>query len=145
MDLSKLTMYEACLLHSRSERVLKGMVSKRLEDWQITRMEWILLATVNSQPKVATGHTMSELASALDVRMSQVTALMTKMVESKLLEQRNSVQDRRTRYVSITKRGTKLLADIEADMRSAMRIWLGKIDKQELAVYMSVIQKLGDD
>ena len=144
MDLSAITMYQACLLHSRAERVLKTMVSRCLEDWEITRMEWILLATVAEQSKVPAGHTMGELADVLDVRMSQVTALMTKMTEAQLLRQETSATDRRTRYVTITKRGTKLLDEIEKSMRGAMRDWLGSIPRADLSVYMRTVERLGN-
>lgn len=144
MHLSKLTMYEACLLHSRSERVLKGLVSKILEDWDLTRMEWLLLAAADTTPKHAMGHTMGELAATLDIKMSQVTALMSKMSEARLISQQVSNEDRRTRYVKTTRRGRKLLEQIEKSMRQAMREWLGSIPRQRLATYLQTVEELGN-
>lgn len=138
-------MYQACLLHSRAERVLKGLVSKQLESWDITRMEWLLLATVSEPSKVAAGHTMGEVADKLDVRLSQLTALAGKLNESKLLAQAVAKHDRRTRYLKITPKGSKFLNDIEGDMRSAMRDWLAGIPREQLATYMQTVKQLGDD
>lgn len=138
-------MYQACLLHSRAERVLKSLVSKNLEEWGITRMEWLLLATVSESSKAPEGHTMGELADALDIRLSQVTALVSSMIEAKILSQKVATHDRRTRYVAITSKGNALLEDIEHGMRSAMRQWLGSIAREQLQTYMLTVKQLGYD
>jgi DNA-binding MarR family transcriptional regulator len=143
MQLNDLTMYKACLLHSKSERVLKGLVSKTLDDWDLNRMQWLLLATSDTPSNHPLGHTMSELADILDIKMSQVTALMSSMVEAKLISQQVSNEDRRTRYVKTTRRGKKLLEEIEKGLRKAMRQWLGEIPRDQLAIYMKTVQELG--
>jgi DNA-binding MarR family transcriptional regulator len=145
MDLSGITMYEACLLHSRAERVLKGLVSANLEDWNITRMEWLLLATVAEPSKALDGHTMGEISDALDIRSSQATALLSRLTEANYLSQKVAKQDKRTRYVQITKKGQRLLDDIENEMRAAMRQWLGAIPRDQLKVYMKTVKQLGTD
>lgn len=145
MDLSGTTMYQACLLHSRAERVLKGHVSKQLEKWNVTRMEWLLLATVSEPSKVSDGHTMGEVADILDVRLSQLTALVGKLNEAKLLVQTVAKHDRRTRYLKITGKGTLFLEDVEGEMRGAMRQWLSGIPRDQLAVYMQTVRQLGDE
>lgn len=145
MVLSEVTMYQVCLLHSRAERVLKSYISAQLETWNITRMEWLLLATVHEKPKLAAGHTMGQVAETLDVRLSQVTALATKMNNGKLISQKVAKHDRRTRYLKITKRGEKLLEEIEAGMRKAMKAWLAGIPRDQLTAYMDTVRQLGSD
>lgn len=145
MDLSGLSMYRACLLHSRAERVLKTLVSKHLDEWGITRMEWLLLATVAEPAKHDEGHTMGEVARELDIRLSQLTALATNMNREGLLSQLISSKDRRTKYVRITPRGMKFLSDIEKSMRSAMRTWLAEIPRDKLADYMATVEELGSE
>lgn len=138
-------MYQACLLHSRAERVLKGHVSKHLERWNVTRMEWLLLATVSQPSKVPSGHTMGEVADILDVRLSQLTALAGKLNESKLLAQTVAKHDRRTRYLKITSKGSKFLLDIEGELRRAMREWLKDVPRDQLGIYMNTVRQLGDE
>lgn len=138
-------MYDACLMHSRAERVLKSLVSKNLEQWNITRMEWLLLASLLRKSKSDTGHTMGEIADVLDIRLSQVTVLVSRMIEAKLLTQTVSGSDRRTRYVNVAPKGKKLLDNIELEMRRAMREWLGSIPRQQLETYMLTVKKLGTD
>ena len=138
-------MYEACLLHSRSERVLKNLVAKNLEQWKITRMEWLMLATVARDPKNSEGHTMGELAELLDIKLSQVTALVNSMSHQNLLAQEVAEHDRRTRFVAISPAGEELLSKIEADMREAMRTWLSAIPRPQLVTYMQTVAQLGTE
>lgn len=145
MNLSDVSMYQACLLHSRAERVLKGYVSRHLEAWDITRMEWLVLASVAEQPRSPSGHTMGQVAELLDVRLSQLTALVSNMIASGLITQKTAEHDRRTRYLTITPRGQKFLDDIEKNMRSVMREWLGDIPREQLELYMQTVKKLGSD
>lgn len=143
MDLSKITMYDACLLHSRAERVLKSLVSKHLETFKVTRMEWLLLASVEQPSKATHGHTMGELAALLDIRLSQVTALVTTMHEASLITQKVSQKDRRTRYVRITPKGSKVLEKVELSMRQALGEWLRDIPRAQLATYLQTVDQLG--
>lgn len=136
-------MYEACLLHSRAERVLKGLVAENLERWNLTRMEWLLLAAASEPSKASTGHTMTEIAETLDIRLSQATALVSKMLEARILTQKVATHDRRTRYVAATAKGKRLLQDIENDMRGVMRQWLGAIPRDQLTTYLLTVKQLG--
>ncbi len=136
-------MYQACLLHSKAERVLKYLVSSHLESFKLTRMEWLLLASVEQPSKSTHGHTMGELAGLLDIRLSQVTALVTTMNEASLITQKISQKDRRTRYVQITRKGSKLLEKIEISMRKALRKWLSDIPREQLATYLQTVEQLG--
>lgn len=130
-------------MHSRAERILKSLVSKHLEKYNLTRMEWLLLATVSTPSQSKEGHTMGELASILDIRLSQVTALVSTIHEAALLTQKTAAHDKRTRYVAITKKGKDLLADIESNMRQAMRDWLSSIPREQLSIYMQTVKQLG--
>jgi DNA-binding MarR family transcriptional regulator len=132
-------MYEACLLHSRADRALKYIVSKQLEKWKMTRMEWLLLGSVERAPKVSSGHTMGELAQILDIKLSQLTALITGLTENKYVTQKIASHDKRTRYISITNKGKNILDDIEIDMRDSMQKWLGDIPKEQLEIYMQTV------
>jgi len=142
MDLSKLTMYDACLLHSRADRVLRGLVANHLEKFTLTRMDWLVLATAGHQAKSEKGHTMTELSELLDIRLSQLTALVSKLQAASLLSQKTARHDRRTRYVSITAKGQGMLDKIEYSMRSAFREWLADIPHDQLSVYMATVEQL---
>jgi DNA-binding MarR family transcriptional regulator len=106
-------------------------------------MEWLVLATVSEKSKSKPGHTMSEIATALDVNLSQLNALISRMNTGQLIEQETSTKDKRFKFVRITPKGKELLAEIELTMRDKMRHWLKGIDSDSLAIYIKTVQQLG--
>jgi DNA-binding MarR family transcriptional regulator len=136
------SMYEACLLHSRADRALRLVVSKQLEQFNVTMMEWLLMGAVYYGPKE--GMTMSAVAQALDVTLPQVTALTAGLTKQKLLKQKISRQDRRSRRLICTTAGKKLLEEIEQAVNTAMREWVSDIPRDQLEVYFKTVEALAN-
>lgn len=129
-----ITMYEACLLHSRADRTLRLIVAKQLEQYHITMMEWLLLGSVQQGPKE--GVTMSSVAATLDVTLPQVTALTTRLSKNKFVKQKISRQDRRSRRLTMTPLGKKLLESVEDEARKVLRDWVADIPTDQLLSYL---------
>jgi len=142
-NLSAISMYQACLMHSRAERVLKTIVAKHLKSFEITRMEWIVVATLDSNKRAA-GYTMSELSEVLDIKLSQLTILTSGVVALGMAKQVTSPNDKRTKLVTITPKGKKLIDKIEKSMRQALREWLSDIPRDQLTSYMQTLKLLGE-
>jgi DNA-binding MarR family transcriptional regulator len=136
------SMYEVCLFHSRADRALRLVVSRRLEQFNVTMMEWLLMGVVAGAPKE--GMTMSAVAAALDVTLPQVTALTASLTKLKLLKQKISRQDRRSRRLGITAAGKKLLTDIEEEVNKAMLEWVADIPEDQLEVYLKTVELLAN-
>ena len=137
-----LTMYQACLLHSRADRALRLVVSRKLEQFNVTMMEWLLIGVVDAGPKE--GMTMSAVASALDVTLPQVTALTASLTKLKSLKQKISRQDRRSRRLVVTHSGKKLLTEIEEVVNEAMKEWVVDIPKEQLQTYLRTVEVLAN-
>jgi len=135
-----ISMYEACLLHSRADRALRLIVSRQLEQFNVTMMEWLLLGVAQTGPKE--GLTMSAVAAALDVTLPQVTALTASLTKLKFLKQKISRQDRRSRRLISTNSGNKLLAEIEEAVNTAMQEWIADIPKDQLQTYLQTVKLL---
>lgn len=134
------TMYQACLLHSRADRALRMVVSRQLDQFNVTMMEWLLLGAVSAGPKE--GLTMSAVAAALDVTLPQVTALTAGLTKQKILKQKISRQDRRSRRLIATTAGKKLLTEIEQSVELAMRDWVADVPGEELKTYLKTVEFL---
>jgi DNA-binding MarR family transcriptional regulator len=134
------SMYEICLLHSRADRALRMVVSRRLDQFKVTMMEWLLLGVVESGAK--DGMTMSTVANALDVTLPQVTALTASLTKLKLIKQKISRQDRRSRRLAVTTSGKKMLTDIEQEVDQAMQQWVVDIPPSDFSTYMRTVQRL---
>lgn len=137
-----ISMYEVCLLHSKADRALRVVVSKDLEQFDITMMEWLLMGVVSNGPKE--GMTMSAVASTLDVTLPQVTALTASLTKAKLLKQKVSPRDRRSRKLVCTPAGRRLLEDVEVAIDRAMREWLSDIPREQLDMYFETVRILAD-
>jgi DNA-binding MarR family transcriptional regulator len=141
------TMYELCLMHARADRAMRVVVSKQLEGQQLTMMEWLALGVVAAGP-AKEGVSMSQIASTLDVTLPQVTALIGKllenkmMLENKMIKQRVLASDRRGRQVMVTTRGKRTLTKLETAIAMAMREWSKDVDREQLRNYMITVAQL---
>lgn len=135
-------MYEVCLLHSKSDRLLRLVVSRELEPYNITMMQWLLLVTVSKGPNA--GMRMTELSEQLDVTMPQITALMNDLVEQKLAKQKINSTDRRSRRLSITSAGKKRLEEIDGSVDDALNKWLLPVPENDLNGYFATLKKMAD-
>ena len=141
-DDNAITMYEACLLHSRADRALRVVVSRQLEHFNVTMMEWLLMGVVCAGAK--DGMTMTAVASALDVTLPQVTALTSSLTKSKLVKQKVSRQDRRSRRLVCTPSGKRLVEDTEKAIAGAMKDWTKDIPREELEAYYKTVKHLAN-
>lgn len=133
-------MYEACLTHARADRALRLVVAKQLERFDLTMMEWLLMATVSGSP--GKGMTMSAVAQALNVTLPQVTALANNLVRSKLIKQKINTRDKRSRYLTATPAGKRLIERVEVVIDDTLRTWLANIPKDQLRDYMNTLEMI---
>ena len=139
---TNISMYQALLLHSRADRVLRTVVSRQLDKFNITMMEWLLMGTVKNGAKE--GVSMSEVASSLDVTLPQVTALTANLTKLKYLKQKVSRLDRRSRRLVITSVGKKQLAVIEESLEKAITDWVSDIPKNQWKSYLEMVETLAN-
>lgn len=137
---SQTTMYEACLLHAKADRALRTVVAEELERYKVTMMEWLLLGVVCGGPEK--GLSMSSVANSLDVTLPQVTALVSNLVDLKLVKQKTQAHDRRSRHVVPTVKGKSLLTGIEEGIGVTMRQWLADVPRDNLRVYFETVKTL---
>jgi DNA-binding MarR family transcriptional regulator len=119
---------------------LRLVVAKQLVEFDLTMMEWLLLATVCAGPKE--GMTMTSVAEALDVTLPQITALTNSLVKTKLVRQKVSSQDRRSRRLTCTISGRRLIMRVEEAMNVSMEKWLSGIPREQLETYIETVEKL---
>lgn len=136
-------MYEFCLVMSRSDRAIRVVTARQLERFELTMMEWLLLATVDQSP--GKGIAMSGVAHTLDVTLPQITALANTLVKKKLVKQKVNSKDRRSRQLSITKVGKKIVGEVEIAVNTAMKEWLGDIPQDQLRNYIETAMLIANE
>lgn len=135
-----LSMYEIFLAHSRADRALRLVVSRALEQFEVTMMEWLLMAAVAE--KDAKGATMTDVATKLDVTLPQVTALAIGLTKAKLLKQKISRQDRRSRKLYCSPAALKVVEGIEKQLSETIQEFMSDIPGSHLEGYFKVLQVL---
>lgn len=143
-----MTVLEIFLLHARADRVLRTVVSGRLEPYKLTMMEWLLLGVVCEAPD--DGMSMSSVAQALDVTLPQVTALANKLLNLKFIKQKTHAQDRRSRRVMPTPKGRTVLEDVDQAIGKVLDEWLAELPEEQVDSYFSTMRwivnhKYGDE
>jgi len=84
------------------------------------------------------------VAAALDVTLPQVTALTASLTKAKLLKQKVSRQDRRSRRLQCTAAGKRLMTDTEQAIKVAMKDWLLDIPLEKLTAYFEAVELLAN-
>lgn len=137
-----MNMYDLCLLHARSDRALRSIIAARLEESQITMMEWLLLGVVASGSDK--GSSMSDIAKALHVTLPQVTALVNKLLPLKLVKQKSANVDRRSRIVSLTNKGQLIFDESSKILGNAQKELLSTSTNQDLEAYLRILKLISE-
>lgn len=135
-----MTMYEICLLHAHSDRLFRASIAAHLERSHITMMEWLLLGAVKDGS--SKGVTMSEIATALQVTLPQVTALVNKLLPLKLIRQKSASTDRRSRLVQLTNKGQLVFDESCALLDGARSELLANASEEDIEAYIRVLSGL---
>lgn len=141
-EINDMTIYEICLLHSQSDRVLRLVIAKELEPYNITMMQWLLLATTASGS--ANGTRMTELSESLNVTMPQITALMNDLTKKNLVKQKINSADRRSRRLMVTKQGKDLVSKATKALETNIKNWFRAVPEDQLDNYLATIKQLSN-
>lgn len=136
------SMYELCLMHTRSDRVVRNVVAKKLSSHGLTLMEWLALGAVSAGPK--TGLSMTEIARTLNVTLPQVTALITDLLERRFIKQKILSSDHRGRQVTVTLKGKRILNKLETTIARDMRELTNSVPNNRMREYVRTVQKLSE-
>ncbi len=135
-----ISMFEALMIHSRADRTLRLIVSRALEKYDVTMMEWLLLGAVCEAGKE--GASMSTVAHRLDVTLPQVTALATGLTKSKLVKQKISTQDRRSRKLTCTPAAKNILEEMEKSVGATIRDLVNDMPLDKILGHLQVIDTI---
>ncbi len=88
--------------------------------------------------------TMSRIADALDVSLSNATGLVDRMVERGLVDRVRDEDDRRVVHVAVTERARSALAEIEVFQEDARTRIVAELDDRQLERLMRSLGDLRD-
>ena len=131
---------EKCVSYITENSIKKISESfgKRLEDKNITRIQWIALYYLNSYQTIS----QKDLAECMYITDSSVARLLDRMNRDGLVERVKSAEDRRVTNIQLTEKGQALIDDVLPEGELFSNQLLEGITEEELVVFESVIRKM---
>lgn len=85
---------------------------------------------------------MSQLASAMNIKMSSMTGLVDRLIKHELVQRERSEEDRRSVYVGLSPKGGKVLNEIRQQKKKGIASLFKRLNQRERNQYLEIIEKL---
>ncbi len=141
-----LSIYETSVLLLKQNI---AFVSKR----GLTNQQWVILIHLAKDPNLPyfireTHHKpimANELADSLGVTRANVTNLIKTLLQKKLVLQIEDKEDRRKKRLKLTKKGEKLVQEIQPERISSNASMLKGLSKKEKQEFLSYLQRCSNN
>jgi DNA-binding MarR family transcriptional regulator len=140
LDLTDLKRYPGYLLARarwQAFRAFDAHIGKVLD---LRRVEFSILLTLQGNRDA----TAVQLAQALAVAAPNMTGILRRLEERKLIARVRAESDRRSQHIALTASGHKLVAQAVAAGKGMDKPWLGKLSRAEQGMLLELLAKLGE-
>lgn len=115
----------------------------------LTNQQWVILIHLAKDPNlpylIREQHTLplmaSELAESLGVTRSNITNLLTILMEKDLINQIEDKEDRRKKRLVLTSKGEDLIKKMQPDRKKSNASMLNGLSVQEKEIFLGYIQR----
>ena len=125
-------------LFRRMQQISVSLFLNRLREFGITPLQYTILRIIRAQP----GIEQISVASRAILDASTVKDIVARLETRGLVERRTGELDRRTRSVSLTRAGDKLLAAVEPEVRRTQKELLAALSRREQATLLRLLRTL---
>ncbi|MBA3723595.1 MAG: MarR family transcriptional regulator [Candidatus Levybacteria bacterium] len=132
---NQLRGYTTGLLQGKAYSRLHTHLTRVLFPFNISIPEWKLLGQLHENGKVK----LAVLAGLLSYDPPMVTKLVKQLEKKGLVKRTQDTIDERAKIITITSSGTKLIDDVEPEVKKVMRVLLNGITREELITYLKVL------
>lgn len=138
MTVSHYSTYQIGLVQAQAYRMLQHNFRVGLDPYGITIPEWSLLGVVYDNGQL----TLSEITYILKSKASHPTVLVENLLVRGLLDRSHHPEDKRTKIVTLTAEGKRLIPEIEAAVRISIGSAISHIPRKDLETYYNVLTLL---
>ncbi|HRN69980.1 MAG TPA: MarR family transcriptional regulator [Candidatus Woesebacteria bacterium] len=131
--------YELIRLQAKTYRSLKNYFNTKLEDEQLSSLEWSVLGLLE---KNKNGLRFIEIAQHMGVEPPFITELITQLEKQKLVKTMDNPEDKRAKIVQLTEKGIKKLNSVETNLEENVMNLFSNISANEWQTYRSVMEKI---
>ena len=132
---NQLQGYTTGLLQGKAYSRLHTHLTRALFPFNVSIPEWKLLGQLHENGRVK----LAVLAGLLSYDPPMVTKLVKQLEKKGLVKRQQDTIDERAKIITITSSGTKLIDDLEPEVKKVMRVLLNGISREELITYLKVL------
>lgn len=127
------------ILQAKSYRVLKAKSASFLAQFELTTVDWAILGTLFLS---SGGMTLSALGESLGVKSPLITRRTSILGKKHLIQRKIAHDDCRSRIISLTPQGKKLVPVIEKGLRHDIKSLFAGCSARELIAFVRVMAKV---
>lgn len=122
----------------RLQQISLALFMDQTREFDITPVQYSALIAVNNHP----GMDQTALCNIIAFDRSTIGDVVTRLEKKKLIKRVNGPVDRRTKLLSITPLGRRLLVDIEPAVQATQRLILAPLKPAERHAFMQMLRRL---
>ncbi|MGD1822832.1 MAG: MarR family winged helix-turn-helix transcriptional regulator [Pleomorphochaeta sp.] len=126
------------LITSRSGKVFAKVLDEELLTHGIPRTEWIAMYYIYNSENI----TQKGLADKMSVREPTIARMLQKMENNDFLLRIGSEEDKRIKYLSLTKKGESLFLNLLPIVEEFKKNTILGIDEKDLEIFSKVLNKM---
>lgn len=130
--------YKSGLLQNTAYKLLRLHVSKTLEDFNLTLIEWVIVSSLYEKETLR----LIDIAQILDVEPPFVTSLIDVLESKGFVLRKDDPSDRRAKLISLNTKKLSLIPEIENQMNVTLRKLLKGLTNEELGIYKKVLETI---
>ncbi len=126
-----------CFINNKTSKKMADMFNQRLIPLGVTRVQWIgmyYLLKYGAQSQ-------KELAERMDIKESTIARLLDRMEQDGLIQRTKDKQDRRVKYIELTKNGTEKIEELLPEGQKMSEFFSIGITEEESEVFKRVLEK----
>ncbi|GAB6138912.1 MarR family winged helix-turn-helix transcriptional regulator [Halanaerobaculum tunisiense] len=131
---------ETCIafLTNKTSKKLADAFNKRLECWDITRVQWIALYYLGKYKDLS----QKELGELMNIKGSSVAGLINRLEKQGYVEKRRNPQDKRKFNLHLTNKGQEIREKTLPEGNRMSQICSEGISENEIEVFKKVLNKM---
>ncbi len=122
----------------RLQQIAFALFLDQAEAFDFTPVQYAALYAVNNNP----GIDQTTLCNAVALDRSTIGDVVGRLEKKRLIKRRNGPLDRRTKSLTITPAGRRLLRDIEPAVQSTQRLILAPLKPNQRSAFMTMLKHL---
>jgi DNA-binding MarR family transcriptional regulator len=122
----------------RLQQIAVAIFMAETKEFDITPVQYSALLAVEMYP----GIDQTTLVNIVALDRSTIGSVVSRLEGKKWIKRAAGADDRRTKRLTITAQGRKVLRDIDASVTAAQRLILAPLRQDERPVFMSMLKRL---